>query len=184
MNNLCTLVVCGAPLARRAPDFVRHLIDVGWRVQVVTTPAATNWVDETALKEAAGQAPRSVHRPVDSPKNREQPGAVAVVPITFNTVGKLAAGIADTYAHSALCEALGDGIPILAVPMVNNRLWGHPAWQRNVHFLTAAGVRWVSVHDGTAGPPEVVQSGTGESLVDQFDPEWISGHLPLVPHAP
>ena len=139
MTGLCTLVVCGAPLAARAPEIATGLVAAGWRVQVVTTPAAASWVDRAILAAAAGQSVRSEHRPVDATKNRERPAAVVVAPITFNTVGKLACGIADTYAHSTLCEALGDGLSILAVPMVNNRLWGHPAWAPNIDRLTA---RW------------------------------------------
>ena len=114
---------------------------------------------------------------MDATKNRERPAAVVVAPITFNTVGKLACGIADTYAHSTLCEALGDGLSILAVPMVNNRLWSHPAWAPNVDRLTGAGVRWLSIHDGTIGEPQAVRSGTGEDLVKRFAPEWIVGQM-------
>ena len=102
---------------------------------------------------------------------------MVVAPITFNTVGKLACGIADTYAHSALCEALGDRVPVLAVPMVNNRLWGHPAWSRNLGQLTDAGVRWLNIHDGTIGEPQPVLSGTGDDVVKRFEPGWISSRM-------
>ena len=139
MTSLCTLVVCGAPLAVRAPEIAARLVGAGWRVQVITTPSAGSWVDDAVLAAAADEPVRSEHRAVGAPSNRERPDAVVVAPITFNTVGKLACGIADTYAHSTLCEALGDGVPILAVPMVNNRLWGHPAWSRNVDWLTERG---------------------------------------------
>lgn len=179
MTSLCTVVVCGAPLAVRAPEIVAKLAAAGWRVQVITTPSAGNWVDEAVLAAAADGAVRSEHRAVGTPSNRERPDAVVVAPITFNTVGKLACGIADTYAHSTLGEALGDGVPMLAVPMVNNRLWGNPAWSRNVAWLTQAGVRWLSIHDGTIGEPKPVQSGTGDSVVKRFDPGWIAAQLPL-----
>jgi phosphopantothenoylcysteine synthetase/decarboxylase len=177
VTDLCTLVVCGAPLAARAPEIAAALVAEGWRVQAVATPSAAAWVDAAVLAEAASQAVRAEHRPVGTPRNRERPAAVVVAPITFNTVGKLACGIADTYAHSTLGEALGDGVPILAVPMVNNRLWGNHAWARNVSMLSDAGVRWLSVHDGTVGEPEPVLSGTGEDVVKRFDPRWIAGQL-------
>ena len=183
MTDQCTLVVCGAPLATRAPEVARELVAAGWRVQAIATPSANSWVDDAALAAAAGRGARSEHRPLDALKNRDRPAAVVVAPITFNTVGKLAGGIADTYAHSTLCEALGDGVPILAVPMVNNRLWGHPAWALNVARLSASGVRWLSIHDGTVGEPKIVQSGTGEDLVRLFSPEWITRHLPPVARA-
>jgi phosphopantothenoylcysteine synthetase/decarboxylase len=177
VTDLCSFVVCGAPLAARAPEIAARLIDAGWRVQVITTPSAVDWVDDAALAAAAGLPVQSEHRAVGTPKNRGRPDVVVVAPITFNTVGKLACGIADTYAHSALCEALGDRVPILAVPMVNNRLWGHPAWLPNIDRLTNAGVSWLNIHDGTVGEPKPVQSGTGDSVVKRFDPEWISAQL-------
>ena len=77
--------------------------------------------------------------------------AIVVVPITFNSVGKAANGIADTLAHSAMAEALGEGLPFVAVSMVNQYLAGNPAWAQNTKHLTAAGVTWVSVVDGTVG---------------------------------
>ena len=101
--------------------------------------------------------------------------------MTFNTAGKAAHGIADTAAHSAIAEALGRGVPVVAVPMVNAYLADNPAWRRNVAALTAAGVIWVSMTDGTSGPAEAVPSGAGEQLAALFDPEWVTGHLPDVP---
>jgi phosphopantothenoylcysteine synthetase/decarboxylase len=166
-------------LAARAPEIAARLVEAGWHVQVITTPSAGNWVDDAVLAAAADRPVHSEHRAVGAPSSRERPDAVVVAPITFNTVGKLACGIADTYAHSTLCEALGDGVPMLVVPMVNNRLWGHPAWSRNVDWLTGAGVRWLSIHDGTIGEPKPVQSGTGDSMVKRFDPGWVAAQLPL-----
>jgi phosphopantothenoylcysteine synthetase/decarboxylase len=175
--GLCSLVVCGAPLAARAPEIAARLVDASWRVQAITTPSAGNWVDDAVLAAAAGLPVRAEHRAADTPKNRDRPDVVVVAPITFNTVGKMACAIADTYATSALCEALGDRVPILAVPMVNNRLWGHPTWLKNIDLLTNAGVSWLNIHDGTIGEPQPVQSGTGDSVVKRFDPEWISAQL-------
>ena len=177
MADLCTLVVCGAPLAARAPEIAATLVAEGWRVQAVATPSAAAWVDAVVLAEATGQPVRAEHRPVGTPRERERPAAVVVAPVTFNTVGKLACGIADTFAHSTLGEALGDGVPILAVPMVNDRLWRNPAWTRNVSLLTNAGVRWLSIHDGTVGPAQLVLSGSGEDVVERFEPRWITSQL-------
>ena len=177
MAGICALVVCGAPLAARAPEIAAEIVAQGWRVDAVITPSAASWVDESSLTAATGQPPRSAHRPAGSVSDRDRPHAVVVEPVTFNTVGKMACGIADTYAHSVLCESLGDGVPILAMPMVNDRLWAHPAWASNAARLTGAGVQWVSIHDGSVGPPQPVGSGTGGDVVRNFEPRWISAHL-------
>jgi phosphopantothenoylcysteine synthetase/decarboxylase len=180
VGNLCTLVVCGAPLASRAVGMAAGLVAAGWRVEVITTPAAEQWVDLYALGEVVGAAPRSEQRPPDQAKRRERASAIVVAPITFNSINKLASGIADSLAHSAMCEALGERLPFVAVPMVNQYLAGHPVWEQNVRALTQARVTWVSMLDGTAGEIELVQSGTGDELVSKFEPEFVSGHLPTV----
>jgi phosphopantothenoylcysteine synthetase/decarboxylase len=154
-----------------------ELIRSGWQLHVILTPAAEQWVDRLALEAVAGSAGQTQLRTPGSPKP-PRARAIAVVPITFNSVGKLANGIADTLAHSAMAEALGEGLPFLAVSMVNQFLAGNPAWAQNTKQLSAAGVTWVSVIDGTAGEPQPVQSGSGPALVEAFDPAWVSGQLP------
>jgi phosphopantothenoylcysteine decarboxylase len=164
----CLLVVCGAPLARRAPELARALVDAGWELRVAVTPAAEAWVTPAELAEAAAARVRSIHRSPDEPKDRTVPDVVLVCPATFNTVNTLAAGIADTYAASALAEALGSGVPLVVVPMVNEKLWGHPAWEPNLAALTSFGVTFLDPRIFES-PATAVRSGTGDQLTDDFD---------------
>jgi hypothetical protein len=60
-----------------------------------------------------------------------------------------------------------------AVPMVNNRLWGHPVWSSTLRTLVGAGVRFVDLRSGQVGDPTPVQSGTGPEVVTAFDPAWV-----------
>ncbi len=46
MSCSLALVVCAAPLARRAPDLAAALVDDGWGVTVVVTPAGSEWLDQ------------------------------------------------------------------------------------------------------------------------------------------
>ncbi len=94
-------------------------------------------------------------------------------PATFNTVNKLVVGIMDNYAAGLLCEALASQTPITIAPMVNNRLWSHPVWQRNLDVLTAAGVTFVDIQAGHTGQPAAVQSGTGGDVIAAFNPAWV-----------
>jgi hypothetical protein len=149
-----TLVVCGAPLAARAGE-VADALREDWSVSIVVTDAAGQWFPEA------------------SEHDRPRPDLVVACPLTFNTANKVAAGIMDTSAAGALCDALGAGVPIVAVPMVNNRLWGHPAWASTLQTLGDAGVRFVDPQSGRVGDPAPVQSGTGPEVVAAFDPEWV-----------
>lgn len=165
----CLLVVTGAPLARRCSEIAHAVGAAGWQVEVVATPSAGAWVDEgtaSGLNSALGLGERA----------SADPDVVVVAPATFNTVAKLATGIADTYAHSRLCEALGQRIPMVLVPMINNKLWGHPALDGHLRTLAQAGVALVDCQSG--GPePTAVRSGTGEEIVERFDPAWIVARL-------
>jgi phosphopantothenoylcysteine synthetase/decarboxylase len=181
MRN-CLLIVTGAPLAQRCPDIAAALKHAGWNVQVVPTPAATAWVDEATVSAVSGQPAVSEHRDPSEAKSSVAPDAVVVAPATFNTISKAALGIADTYAHSQLCEAMGSGLPIVMVPMINNKLWGHPALAGHLQTLIDAGVGLVDLQTGHDSPAPVT-SGTGDQVVDAFNPSWIVARLEQLIHS-
>ena len=149
-----TLVACGAPLAGRARDVGAALTAVGWSVSMVVSEAGAAW---------AG--------PGDD--DRPRPEVVVACPLTFNTANKIVAGIMDTPATGMLCDALGAGLRVLAVPMVNTRLWTHPAWAATLATLDGWGVVLLDPVDGRRGAPRPVASGTGVALTEAFDPRWV-----------
>jgi phosphopantothenoylcysteine synthetase/decarboxylase len=171
-----TLVVCGAPLTERAPDLIRALQDAGRRVVVVATPAARPWLDDDAVRELTGATPQTEFRDPSRPKGDGETDAMVLCPGTFNTINKAAAGAADTYALAQLCSAIGEGLPIIAVPFVNNKLWGHPAFPRSLAVLEDVGVKLLDVRTGKVGATPV-QSGSGLDVVAGFDPAWVVTHL-------
>lgn len=170
------LIVCGAPLTSRTPDLVQALRADGWRPTVIGTQASSEWLDVDAVAAVLGEPPLFDFRQPDQPKRGGPPAAVVVCPATFNTVNKAASGVNDTYALGVLCEAIGTGTPTVLVPMVNNKLWGHPAWPRSLSTLADAGVTMLDVHTGQAGT-SAVASGTGGDVVTRFDPQWLSVQL-------
>lgn len=174
MTNSCTLVVTGAPLTSRCPDVAGTLQEDGWRVNVVATPSAAPWLDADAVEAVTGQLPLSGQRqPTEAKRGGEGlPAVVVVCPATFNTIAKAALGIADSYAHGVLCEAIGAGVPVLCVPMINDRLWGHPALAAHLATLSSAGVEFLHLADGGTRL-SAVPSGTGGDLVAAFDPDWV-----------
>ncbi len=174
------LIVCGAPLAARATELAAYLVDAGWRTTLVATPAAMGWLDAAAVERTTGEPPRHAYRVPGEPKRRAAPAAVAVCPATFNTVNKAAAGITDTYATGVLCEALGARVPTVVAPMVNDKLWGHPAWSRSVAVLLGAGATFIDVRTGL-GEVRAVASGSGMEVTAGFDPAWLVSALPAPP---
>jgi phosphopantothenoylcysteine synthetase/decarboxylase len=136
------LVVCAAPPARRIGELVDLLRRHGWQVYVIATPtAATGWVDAGGLSTQTGFPVCSRPRRPGDPRLLPAADAIAVVPATFNTVNKWAAGISDTFALGILNEAIGLGLPIVVSPYVKPPLAAHPAFGRSLGLLREYGVR-------------------------------------------
>lgn len=70
-----------------------------------------------------------------------EPDATVVAPATFNTLNKWALGIADTLAMGILCEYLGRGVPIVAIPCLKQDLARHPSFPKSRNTLKRCGVR-------------------------------------------
>lgn len=169
---VCSVVFCGAPLTRRATDVVLALRTGGIQVQAAATPAALQWLDVDGVRAATQLDVLVEQRPPGQAKRGARADAMVVLPATFNTVNKLVTGVADTYAHGLLCEHLGTGRPIVVVPFVNERLWGHPAWRQHLDLLRTWGVHLSDPADG-GSEVRAIPSGTGDDVVARFSPQWI-----------
>jgi phosphopantothenoylcysteine decarboxylase len=134
------LVVCAAPPARSIGELVELTQQLGWTVCVIATPRAASWIDTQALTSRTGYPVRSDYKHPDDPDVLPRADAIAVVPATFNTINKWAAGISDTFALGILNEALGLGLPMVVAPYVKATLAAHPAFGRSLSFLRESGV--------------------------------------------
>ncbi|MFC4059524.1 flavoprotein [Planomonospora corallina] len=137
------VIACGGRPAGELPDLVTHAQQEGWTVCVVATPSGTKFIDSARLAELTGYPVRSDYKRPEDPDVLPPADAMAVVPATFNTMNKWAQGISDTLALGLLNEALGLGLPIVAVPWPNVALARHPAFGNSVALLREWGVKVV-----------------------------------------
>jgi len=70
---------------------------------------------------------------------------VVVCPATADLLGKAAGGLANDLASTTL---LATDKPVLMVPTMNVRMWGHAAVQRNVAALRGDGVHIMEPDEG------------------------------------
>ncbi|OLB80866.1 MAG: flavoprotein [Actinobacteria bacterium 13_2_20CM_2_71_6] len=134
------LVVCAAPPARRIGELVALVHELGWVVCVIATPRAATWIDTDALARQTGYPVRSDYKHPDDPDTLPRADAIVLVPGTFNTINKWAAGISDTFALGVLNEAIGLGLLIIVVPYAKPPLAAHRAFDRSLDFLREDGV--------------------------------------------
>jgi hypothetical protein len=127
----------------------------GWRLAVTVTPTAARWLAEAGeldrLQALTSLPVRSTTRLPSEPKPYPMPDAFLFVPATANSLAKLALGIADNQALTALGEAVGaPEVPIVVRPQADDNQRRHPAWAGHLETLRAAGVR---IADGPTEEP-------------------------------
>ncbi|KAB1108118.1 flavoprotein [Micromonospora aurantiaca] len=158
------LVVCAAPPAQQIGELADLLMADGWRICVIATPIAASWLDCDALADRTGYPVRAHWRRPGDPEPHPPADGAAVVPATFNTLNKWAAGVSDTLALGILNELLCTGVPIHVFPRVKATLAAHPAYGPNLRRLRKAGV---VVHDGDVlRAPDEMTSSRWAAVVD------------------
>ena len=134
------VVACGGRPAGDLPDFVTGLQADGWEVCVIATPSALKFMDTDKLAELTGHVVRYDYKQPDEPDILPLPDAMVVAPATFNTMNKWAYGSSDTLGLGLLNEAIGLGLPTVAVPTPSTALAKHPAFLESVARLRSWGV--------------------------------------------
>jgi Flavoprotein len=142
VSGVLYIVASAAPPVERISALVTAAQGRGWDACLILTPTAAGWLadDLTGLAALTGHPVRSAYKMPGEPDVLPPADAMIVVPATFSTINKWAAGISDTLALGLINEAIGMSIPIVAVPYVNDPLARHPALAASFATLRGAGV--------------------------------------------
>lgn len=146
------LIVSGTTTAARAPELLGALVALGFRT-VIAIPTA-NSARVIAPRELADVPGAQVVESYFDLAIRPRPprGVVLFAPCSFNSLNKLAHGIADNLALSVAAEAIGRATPVIVGPSLNQPLLDHPAAQASLKTLQGWGVTIVPPVDQGEGP--------------------------------
>jgi phosphopantothenoylcysteine decarboxylase/phosphopantothenate--cysteine ligase len=161
------LGVTGGIAAYKAALVLRLLTEAGAEVQVVMTPAATQFVGPATF---AALSRRPVHSDVfERPEEvlhvrlAHEADLAVVAPATANVVAKLALGLADDLLTSTLLEAR---CPLVVAPAMHTGMFRHAATQANLEALAGRGAVVV-------GPVEGPLAAGDEGIGRMAEPEEI-----------
>jgi hypothetical protein len=147
------IIVCGAGPATDVGRLIEAAHTWSWTVAVTATSSALPFLDLPAIEELAGSPVRSSYQtPVTGRRTPPPVDALIIAPATYNTINKLALGIADTYALTSAAELIGRGIPTVIVPAVNAALAARAPFQRALADLRGEGIRVLSGPDDNWEP--------------------------------
>jgi phosphopantothenoylcysteine decarboxylase/phosphopantothenate--cysteine ligase len=145
------LIVGGGISAYKTPELVRALEKRGIGCRAILTHAGSQFVTPLTL---ASLTKDDVHQELFNLTHEAKMGhielsrsadLVLVAPATADLIGKVANGLANDLASTAL---LATDKPVLMAPAMNVRMWEHPAVQRNLATLREDGVHFIGPDSG------------------------------------
>lgn len=146
------LVIGGGIAAYKSLDLIRRLRERGASVRAILTSGGQQFVTPLSVATLSEQP---VFTDLFDLKDETEIGhirlsreadLIIIAPATANLLAKLAHGLADDLASTALLAA---DKPILAAPAMNWRMWEHPATRRNIEQLKADGLHFVGPAEGS-----------------------------------
>ncbi len=165
------LIIGGGIAAYKCLELIRRLKDRGIATRVILTKAGEEFVTPLAVSSLAGER---CFTDLFSLTDEADIGHIAlsrstdllvVAPATADLIAKMATGLANDLASTAL---LATDKRILVAPAMNPRMWERPATRRNMEQIQKDGVLVVGPNSGAmaergesgfgrmAEPPEII----------------------------
>jgi phosphopantothenoylcysteine decarboxylase / phosphopantothenate---cysteine ligase len=155
------LIISGSIASYKSLELIRLLRTEGVAVTAILTKGGAEFITPLAVSSLTGS---KTYTDLFSLTDEVEMGhielsrvadLVLVAPASANLLAKMATGISDDLATTAL---LATNKPVVVAPAMNHKMWHHPATQRNLQQLMADGVR---VIEPTEGPMACGEFGIG-----------------------
>lgn len=156
------LVIGGGIAAYKSLDLIRRLKERGFSVRAILTAGGAQFVTPLSVATLTGERcfqelfDLTDEHDVGHIRLARDAELVVVAPATADLIAKMANGLANDLASTALIATTA---PILLAPAMNPTMWASAATRRNVERLTADGVSFVGPETGPMA--ERGESGLG-----------------------
>lgn len=192
------IVIGGGIAAYKVLEVIRRLKERGAEVRVILTRSGKEFVTPMTVGALSGE---KVFSDLFDPTEEQDIGHIVlsrdtdlilVAPATANLIARMANGIADELATASLLAAAA---PIIVCPAMNQRMWAHPATQRNAAQLAADGVRFIGPAEGRMAErneagvgrltePMDIVAGVEAFFAEATQPKPLAGRHVLVTSGP
>lgn len=143
------LGVTGSIACYKAADLCSKLRQAGATVEVVMTPAATQFISPLVFQSLSGRevvvdmfTAREAEAHIEVARRAD---AMVIAPATADTMANLAHGKANDMVS---LTALATTAPVLVAPAMDGQMWEHAATRANVELLKSRGVIFAGPNAG------------------------------------
>jgi phosphopantothenoylcysteine decarboxylase/phosphopantothenate--cysteine ligase len=159
------LVISGGIAAYKSLELIRRLKDRGAGVRAILTRGGAEFITPLSVAALSGE---KVYTDLFSLTDESEMGhirlsreadLVVVAPASADLIAKMAAGLADDLATTAL---LATDKPVMLAPAMNTMMWQNPATLANIETLARRGVLRVGPAAGDLACGEVGEGRMAE----------------------
>jgi phosphopantothenoylcysteine decarboxylase/phosphopantothenate--cysteine ligase len=148
---MIVLGVTGGIACYKAVELVRVLVKTGFKVQVIMTRGAMEFVTPLNFQTLSGNpvATETFNLTQESEIGHihlaDNADVFVIAPATANVIGKIAAGIADDLLTTVL---MATQAPVVVAPAMNIHMYEHPVLQENLRKLRRIGYHIMEPAEG------------------------------------
>ena len=160
------LCACGSSAADKIPELVERISDAGHNVKLIPSVAAEKFFRDCGAERIAKKITHNDYYRDDDEWNFryiefgmplrashlalcDWADCVIVAPVTCNTMGKIANGIADNLLTSVFVAWQYQKKPVILCPACNTNMWNNITTQNNVAKLKTLGADFAGPREGT-----------------------------------
>ena len=157
--------ITGGIAVYKAAGVVSKLRQAGADVHAMMTAAAKEFVTPLTFEALSHNKTLNdlfVDEPLAHVEYAHSADIIVVMPATYNTIGKVAQGIADDYLTTTISASLS---PVLFVPAMEAQMYENPVFEENRQKLEALGYHFLE--------PESGNLASGRTGVGRFPSEEI-----------
>ena len=156
-NKKILLIICGGIAAYKSLEIIRLLKKKDAQVKTILTKNANKFVTPLSVVSLSQE---KVYSDLFDHKNESEMDHISlsrwsdlilIAPATANTISKIASGIADDLASTAV---LASNKKIFLAPAMNVRMWEHPSNKDNINKIRNSGYEIIG--------PEIGDMACGE----------------------
>jgi len=150
-GNVVYLGVTAVPGADRIIERIRAEQAAGSTVCLIATERSLHWFDPADAERVTGHPIQSRMRVYPEPLFTPLGDRMVIAPAGFNTINRIALGLADDMVTGLACEAIARRVPLTIEPQMSDGFSNHPIFAESVQRLEDAGVTFVW-HDESIRP--------------------------------
>ncbi len=194
------LCACGSSAADKVPDLVKRIKDAGHNVKLIPSVSAEKFFRDIEVEEETGNIRKTKPKTIEDYISHHDyyrdddewnfrytefgmplrashlalcdwADCVIVAPVTCNTMGKIANGIADNLLTSVFVAWQYRNKPVILCPACNTNMWNNVTTQNNVEKLRDLGVDIVGPRKGrlSNGMMGIGMMATPDQIMEVLD---------------